>query len=231
MEEEPKRPAGLFRLKDLESVEVGKQSIFPTPPSLEPVQPDNDEPVDEMAAAIRQARQIHGDGHIDIEGLEGDSLDDLVDLAEQTSETQPEEEEQPSALPPERRGPAFQSVETKAVIEAAEAEMQRRSRQSVLLLVFVPLLLALAATATLLLVLLDKPVLISNDFNVTTTSVSGTTSGLTEMALTLIPEPEPDPAIEEEQERQREEEQERDRRREQREEREREREEIEDDLF
>ena len=230
MEEEPKRPAGLFRLKDLESVEVGKQSAFPTPPSLDSVRPHSDEPVDEMAAAIRQARQIHGDDHIDIEGLEGESLDDLVDLAEQTDEPDPEEE-QPSAIPPERRGPAFQSVETKAVIKAAEAEMQRRSRQSILLLVFVPLLLAIAATATLLFVVLDKPVLITNDFNVTITSVTGTSSGLTEMALWSIPELEPDPAIEEEQERQREEEEERERRREEREDREREREEIEDDLF
>ena len=158
MEEEPKRPAGLFRLKDLEAVEVGKQSAFPTPPSVDSVEPDTDDHVDEMAAAIRQARQIHGDDHIDIEGLEGDSLDDLVDLVEQTDEPEPEEE-QPPALPPEVRGPAFHSVETKAVIEAAEAEMHRRSRQSVLLLVFIPLFLALAATATLLLVLLGKPVL------------------------------------------------------------------------
>jgi hypothetical protein len=190
MTEKPKRPAGLFSLKDLQGMEVADdEETFPEP-SMEPATIGTGEmPPAEMADAIRRARELHpGSGAHDVvfEDPEPDpieSFDDDVAVPE-VAEGSPYSE--------------YDTADSAVVLQAAASALKSEGKTSrKLLLVGLPLLVV-GALAAVLLVLASPPGMLKAEFPVQEVALESHTSASPELVIALIPvpvveEPEPEP--------------------------------------
>jgi len=213
MSEDAKDSSGLFRIKDLEAIELDEEEIFP-------IGPDDagasglvsEDAAEEMVAAIRRARQ-------DVTGPQ-ESLDELIGLARATDETEAEDEgdEAGPTLPEvreQRSVTVFQTDETKAVIEAAEGEMRRRRLRMAVLLMGVPIVLLGITLIVVWTVLSNQENVSSATFPVGEVTTQGVESPLAVVGMIAVPEPEP--TVDEDAQREREREEQRERRRRRRE--------------
>jgi hypothetical protein len=222
MSESTKAPPGLFRLKDLEAMEVEDQPLFPG------AEEDrsgfvSEVAAEEMVAAIRRARETHSQEHdprelgAEVSGIysllvtderagaappapdDEDETGDFSLVDTDSGEVPPVEQvaaEAAGASGPHARA-LHRTAQSHAVIKAAHAERSKRSRGAVLLMVGLPLLLVVVTATVLALVLLSREPHLSDDrFPIRAAAVSEPDSQLAGIGLMAIPEPEPEPELE-----------------------------------
>lgn len=219
MTEDDKDSSGLFRIKDLEAMELQEEELFPLGSSADGANGlVSEDAAEEMVAAIRRARH-------DVTGPQ-ESLDELIGLARATDEPELDDLDDDGPTLPQineqRSVTVFQTDETKAVIQAAENEMQKRRLRMAVLLLGIPILLLGVTLVTVWMILANQEQISTATFPVHEVTVASTDSPLDVVGMIAVPEPEP--VVDEEAEAEREREERRERRR-QRREREREREE------
>ncbi|MBN1945883.1 MAG: hypothetical protein JW797_09410 [Bradymonadales bacterium] len=201
MSKKTDNPIGLFRLEDLEGIEVESETLFGGQKKAQPTGFSATTTGDQMVDLIRRARGVHppppapSDQAVEAEPVEPTPAP-VVPQAAADSPPEPVQAVTPVLTVPSGAG-KFDTSEIRAVIRAAEKEVSRRSklRGMLWLAILLPLLVGSLAVA-LALVLTRPPPMLQASYPVQQPALSVEGSDLATVEVSLIPQLDPEAPVE-----------------------------------